>query len=321
LLDFTNALINMFTTVVWIFSVQLLVILVCAIILTQTLNHGEPRDLDPDSHVPKGTQDLVHLFKDVPSAMFSLFRVTTQDNWNEVAVPVVDVNPMMQLFFVFFIIFASWTMISVLTAVASDTMIEATTDRKDVERSEQQRKQRAFLEFLKKCFKQADIDGNDMLDKQEFETLIKRPEVRRQMLESGVKMHEEEMYKAWELLDVDGSGELTIDAFVTGLSCLQEALNVRHVVSIDYSVKRTAARLERCMKNLLVELESVQEQNDQIIQSLSRQEEADKQLQLMLWLWKQWAAKNAPSAVPLDIEQGPHIECDLDRRHQDSCNS
>merc|ERR1712151_24187 len=129
-------------------------------------------------------------------------------------------NPWWRLFFVFFIAFASWTMLSVLTAVASTHMIEATSDRKESEIQEQELKHKLFIGFLQDAFVESDTDGNGYLDKEEFESLIAKPEVHRHMRELGVHLTPDELNKAWSMLDMDGSGELNIEEFVTGLSYL-----------------------------------------------------------------------------------------------------
>merc|ERR1711957_889605 len=118
-------------------------------------------------------------------------------------------------FFVFYIAFAAWTMISVLTAIAADNMIAATSDRKEMELREQEIKQRAFISFLRNTFYEADTDGNGLLDREEFEALMAKEMVTKEMGRLGVNLTDSDLFKAWQMLDIDDSGELTIDEFVS----------------------------------------------------------------------------------------------------------
>lgn len=298
LMAFLWALWMMLSTFIWIFIVLFLFILVSAIVLTQQVGNMEVLHDGQEGRVMEDARrSVAEQFHNVRSSLFLLFQVTTQDNWEEIARPIIVLNPHMRLFFVFFITFASWTLISVLTAVASDSMIAATSNRKDAERHEQERRQRSFMTYLRSCFYDADADGNGLLDREEFEALIAQPVVVSQMHSSGVKLSQEEMRKAWAMLDVDGSGQLTIDAFVEGLSYLQETLSVKHVVNIDYSVKRTAARLEKHMDRLVEDLFEVQAQNAFISQALRDQETRQLQIDLSLEAWRFWAASNARDSL------------------------
>lgn len=231
------------------------------------------------------------MFGNVPTSFFSLFQVTTIDEWNVIADPVVKMDTTWRFFFVTFIAFASWTMISVLTAVASDSMIAATSDKKDQELKEQEKKQRLFITFLRDSFYEADTDGNGLLDTDEFQAMINNDFVYKQMKALGIHLTKEEMLKAWEMLDVDESGELTIDEFVTGLAYLQERLSAMHVVNVDYNLKRTTARINKKMADVWKLIEHLSNQNQEVRSLLLNNEQLRKQQQLYLWLWRRWAHK------------------------------
>jgi len=70
-------------------------------------------------------------FRDIPTTMFSLFQVTTLDNWIDIAQPAIELDSRWQGFFVVFICIASWTMISILTAVASENVVESAMGREE----------------------------------------------------------------------------------------------------------------------------------------------------------------------------------------------
>jgi len=294
LMTFVNALGSMVGMFVWIFSVLFMFQLCCAIVLTHLVGHAEALGGRGflESHHPEHLDDVRNYFKDVGSSMFTLFRLTTTDNWLDIAGPLIAIDPWWRVFFVLFIAFSSWTMISVLTAVASDKMLAATTDRKESELRQQEQRHLLFMDFLGESFKKADQDGNELLDREEFALLIKNSDVQAKMQKHGINLSEAEFIKAWEMLDIDESGELTIDEFVTGLSYLQERLTTKHVVNVDYSLKRATKRCEGYMDRINTSMEQVVKQNEEILGRLSKKERSHEQGQLSLWLWQQWALKN-----------------------------
>jgi len=288
---FLQALWEMIHKFVWIFLVLFFFIFCSAIILTRTLGKmeagGEDETLDG---ITSGADDMgVHdKFRDVWRSWFTLFQVTTTDNWDRVAYPIIDMNPLWRIFFVTFIVFASWVLISVLTAVASDSMIAMTTDKRDMERKEQEKRHASFIRFLKECFLGADEDGNGVLDREEFVKLMGQERIVKEMRRLGISLTQEEFLKAWEMLDIDNSEELTIDEFVSGLSYLHEALCTKHVVNIDYSLKRVSARLDQRIDGLLDDMHELKKQNNEIIDCLNTQEQMATHQSLSLWLWQQW---------------------------------
>jgi len=301
--SFVSALAQMVSTMFLIFGVLFIFILCNAIILTHLLGHAEALSAasNGDADMKLYARDLQLIqahFETVSASIFTLFQVTTVDSWNNIASPIIQLDWRWRLYFVGFILFASWTMISVLTAVASDNLIAATSDRKEQEQREQEMRQREFINFLRATFEEADEDKNGLLDKEEFETMLKEEIIHTRMKELGVSMSQDDLKKAWKTLDIEGGGELTIDEFVTGLSYLQEGLATRHVVNIDYSLKRVAVRLGRQMESLQARIDRLRKHNDLIKDSQKRQAKMTEQVQLSLWYWQEWAIRNDSSAVP-----------------------
>mmetsp|Transcript_154822 Transcript_154822/g.288646 ORF Transcript_154822/g.288646 Transcript_154822/m.288646 type:complete len:491 (-) Transcript_154822:58-1530(-) len=298
---FASALVAMGKEFRWIFAVLSLFIFCTAITLTHLLGHGEA--LGSYHHLTEEHAEEFELIQrhwgDVGKSLFTLFQLTTIDNWDMLAMPICSIAPRWRIFFAFFIMFASWIMISVLTAVASNSMIEATSDRKEKEQEELEHKHLMFIEFLREVFHDADVDGNEVLDRDEFSALMEKDFVHKKMRALGIHFTEDELFKAWDMLDIDESGEITIDEFVTGLSYLQEGLATKHIVNVEYSMKRVNARLDQRLQRVREEMSELMDQVKTINNKLVEQTDAQHQQQLSFWLWQQWAAKNE------NIDAGP----------------
>ena len=236
---FAMALSEMFVTLTWIFGVLTFIVYLVAVLLT----HYTKEELNLQG-------EDAEYFGSIVSSMFSLFQVTTMDSWPDIAAPLLHRSLWWRMFFVIFIAFSAWTMISLVTAVVSDNVIQATQDRKEKQKEAQERRRKEFVDFLKICFVNADADGNQVLDKEEFGTLIKDEQVVAKMEDLGVTLPLQELEKAFEMLDVDEDGELSIDEFTAGLSQLQESLNTKHVVSLDYALQRISTQLAKRLDSL-----------------------------------------------------------------------
>merc|ERR1719473_1347083 len=77
-------------------------------------------------------------------------------------------SPGMMLFFVVFIIYGSFAMLSILTGVISEGMIEKGNSHKEEMRFEEERKKHHFMLELRRHFESSDADGDGMMTREEF---------------------------------------------------------------------------------------------------------------------------------------------------------
>lgn len=266
--------------------------LVIAIILTQLFQAIE----DDDQR-----EKVQFFFPSVAASFFTLFQVTTTDNWILIANPVIELDPAWQIFFVVFIAFSAWTMISILTAVACDNMISAMEDKQKREMEEQEKKQKEFIVLLRKAFQDADDDGNGLLDREEFEAFLDSEGLQKVFEIVDMYVHKDEMRKKFEILDVSGSGELTIDEFVEGLATYQEGLSTKHIVTLDYALRRLGAHFDSVMSDMEKKVGTLKSRNSILLDSLRKQEQIHQQQHCAIYAWQQWALQTDPKAFPTEF--------------------
>mmetsp|Transcript_23893 Transcript_23893/g.65094 ORF Transcript_23893/g.65094 Transcript_23893/m.65094 type:complete len:503 (-) Transcript_23893:40-1548(-) len=264
--------------------------------LTQVLGHGEFEGAD-------GGEEIRPFFCDVQTSFFSLFQIITMDNWFGIVEPVAELNKMWCGFFVVFIVFCSWTMISILTAVASDCVIAATSGSKEKERLEREKKTKEFYRLLRAMFVTGDEDGNGLLDKTEFQQMLETEQLNELLTSLDINVKKEELFEMWDTLDVVGSGTLTIDEFVDGLAYLQEdQIMTRHIANLDYGIRRLSSDLESRFCSLTLRVSEWRAQNQMLLDALQQEERVQQSQALALSVWVQWAVKKDPSCFPPELQ-------------------
>mmetsp|Transcript_3060 Transcript_3060/g.5381 ORF Transcript_3060/g.5381 Transcript_3060/m.5381 type:complete len:184 (-) Transcript_3060:99-650(-) len=174
-------------------------------------------------------------------------------------------------------------MLSLLTAVASETMISNATRSKADEFVRQELLRQDFITFLCSEFMKADRDRNGVLDREEFQVLMSQQPMRQELKFHGISEEERDLMKIWEMFDLDASGELTIEELVDGFSLLQEILATKHVASIGYSLQRFRHKFETDMKGLEDGAEKLQQQQQEIFQHIVNQQTATQEQWAQIW--------------------------------------
>lgn len=249
-----------------VFGILSMILLSCGVICTEFLGRVNVETNDT-AKVKAMKLDIKSHFKDVETSLFSLFQVTTLDNWIDIAQPAIDLNVYWECFFVGFICVASWTMIAILTAVASENVVESAMGREEAIKKEIEMKQAKFLNFLRDAFVSADTDGNGLLDKEEFEALIHRQDVETQMRASSA-LTIDDLIQAWETLDINRTGELTIDEFVSGLAVMNEGLSTKHIASLEWNLQQKSLNILSHMGRLQEQLSVVEKSNNEVLRML-----------------------------------------------------
>merc|ERR1711957_617881 len=112
------------------------------------------------------------------------------------------------------------------------------------------------------------------------------------MEELDVHLSADDLSRAWDMLDVDESGELSIDEFVAGLAYLQEGLEAKHIVNVDYELKRTAIRFDAKIEQLSHCMNEVSKHTIDIAESLACRSKSHVRQQPYLKAFHDWASTN-----------------------------
>merc|ERR1712100_510066 len=112
---------------------------------------------------------------------------------------------------------------------------------------------------------------------EEFEVFLDSEGLQKVFEIVDMYVNKDEMKKRFELLDVSGSGVLTIDEFVEGLATYQEGLSTKHIVNLDYAVRRLSARFDIRMKEMETKVATLKKRNIILLDGLRKQEQIYQQ--------------------------------------------
>jgi len=205
-----NGFVESTSAVFWVSVLCGLFLYVCAIFLTRTIGRGAFDDVI-NSDMQKLMQDQ---YGSVPRSMFSLFQLMADPNIDHLR-GIMLRSPAAMFFFTCFIIFGSFAMLSILTGVISESMIEKGNNHKEEMRFEEERKKRAFIETISQLFLEADTDHDGTLTREEFRANLHK--LVKMFTDQGLDYKEEDMEMVFDLVDFDGGGTIELAEFLDGM--------------------------------------------------------------------------------------------------------
>merc|ERR1740129_2444328 len=183
------------------------------------------------------------LFGTVADSFFTLFGLMNKQYWNEVS-PMFEVLPWAKPIWVLFTILSSWALLSVMTGVVSDNMLEVrqAQEQKDSDAFEEFREK--LLRVLTEVFTAADKDGNGLLERDEYTDILTSPfHVRRLQRLANVPI--QDMISMFDWIDVDQGGSISFEDFVNGFDWLNEAVIGKALLKLESAVRQRCSALEK----------------------------------------------------------------------------
>jgi len=213
----TTAVRGSFSVLLWSVVLLALVQMMLALFLQSLLS-----DYILDEEKPEAARLQVFMFYGTfARAMLTMFEITL-GNWMPPCRALVEnVNEWWMLFSLSHKLVIGFSVVSVITSVfIQETFKVATIDDKIMIMTKE-RARKTHIRKISALFGHADVDGNGTIDANEFHTVLADSELRTWL--SAMELDVRDEVQLFELLDVDGDGELNLSELVDGISRLKGA--------------------------------------------------------------------------------------------------
>jgi Ca2+-binding EF-hand superfamily protein len=183
--------------------------------------------------------------------MLTMFEMTL-GNWMPPCRALVEnVNEWWMLFSLFHKMVIGFSVVSVITSVfIQETFKVATIDDKIMVMSKE-RARKTHLRKMRSLFEHMDQDGSGTIDANEFQTVLADSELRTWL--SAMELDVRDDGQLFELLDVDGDGELSLGEIVDGVSRLKGAArnyDVVHLHKENMEVLKYLSHLDKHLQEI-----------------------------------------------------------------------
>eukprot|EP00930_Biecheleria_cincta_P023505 TRINITY_DN16978_c0_g1_i2.p1 TRINITY_DN16978_c0_g1~~TRINITY_DN16978_c0_g1_i2.p1 ORF type:complete len:568 (-),score=130.51 TRINITY_DN16978_c0_g1_i2:168-1829(-) len=211
------------TSLAWAWLLLIVTMYMGAIFVTQILGHEHADD-----------SLMTGYFGTIPRSMFTLFKVMTMESWADIARHAAKIEPWSPVFFVFFLFSSSFALMNVAVAVIVQNTCQHAAQRKEEEKSVQEKRNMQAMMKILEVFQTADANEDGELTKEEFLSAMKKPAVVRLLHEVQIDIRQVD--SLFDVLDYNSSGSLDAEEFLEGVMNARGQAQARQVLAAQCDI-------------------------------------------------------------------------------------
>lgn len=211
--------------------------------------------LDPsldNTYTPFRPFDVHEYFGSISRSFFTLFQVMTLSQWSDVARPLINVYPVLGIFFCAFLFATTYgLLVTVIANLVVDSMVHSRENKKAVEESQRETRRKAG-KYAMHMLALADRDGDGQLDIGELTYALEELGLEEVLIDLGVPVTNAE--NLIRMFDRNGDKNVSYAELVEGAVIMDEEINHR-----DY------VKLALWLQNLMNRVQNLEERLDRLV--------------------------------------------------------
>jgi len=182
------------------------------------------------------TEDMREIFGTLSSTVLVLFEsISGGRNWGEVLNAMAMLQWEFSFFYLVFVTFAIFALVNATTAVFVEAAMQVSQNDREIVVMEEIEQKDHLIGMLQRIFEELDTDETGMLTLKEFEEHIDDERIEAFMNHLGLNVGQVRLLFA--LLDVDQSGEVNVEEFVSGCLKLKGGAKMLDLAILKYQVE------------------------------------------------------------------------------------
>jgi len=240
------ALQSSLNTLFWAMVMIFLIMYCFAIALCQaaTFHLVELDDEGMASPLPLYVVTLLENFDNVPNSIYSLFMSMTGGiSWGELCGPIIEGPGFLYgLIFLFYISITFFGVLNIVTAIFVDSAMQSQQHYKELLIQESIMRKQMYTTHLREVFNKIDHDASGFVTQDEVEFFLTDPQLNLYL--ESIDIFPNDARALFQMLDDDGSGEVSIDEFCEGCLRLKGEAKSYDIHCLLFSTQKMHTRLE-----------------------------------------------------------------------------
>jgi len=248
LLILIEGIISSLQSMVWVTILLMFVLYICAIFTVDLIGRAEYPGTNAveDELVMEAIGDWNNAlyFGTVSRAMFSLFSVCLLAEWAEIGRPVLEHQPLIFPFFIFFVIFTTLGILNVIVGVIVENTMAATSMMRDEDLARECAAKLQKVKLLRDVLWAIDTDGNCELSLDEFQEGMERNDELKEVLKEIDLPLGFQPKDLLTMLDEDGSGIVNEAEFIEAMFRLIYCNDFQQICLVKLSMNQIKTQIQ-----------------------------------------------------------------------------
>jgi len=211
--------------------------------------HAVEGYLQHDGHEELVRDGLLKWYGTLPKTMYSLLMAVTGGvDWWEMVVPLSHVHLVYEILFAFYVLFIVVGVLNVLTSVFVQRANDLVRLDRDLIIQNQLVSNETFQREMKAIFEEVDKDDSGTINWDEFWEYMQHEDVQAYFVTQ--QLDTSDARELFNLLDVDGKGEVSIEDFVMGCTKLRGQARSSDVATLLRESKKTGQKTMKVMRKM-----------------------------------------------------------------------
>jgi hypothetical protein len=165
---------------------------------------------------------LYNYYGSSSKAVYTLFEVTLAGCWPTYFRPLMEsVSGWYVIFILIYVSVVVFALTRIISALFLKETLQIAANDQESQAQEQEKKKKVYVKKLRAIYNAADTSGDGMINEKEFGQMLKNPTVNVVLKMLDVDMHD--AGELFHLLDSHGTGEITFEDFVGGVTRMKGA--------------------------------------------------------------------------------------------------
>jgi len=197
-----------------------MVLLSLLMLITGLILHAQLQDVYQDESIPyEGRKEVFRYFGTFTLSLFSMYEITLGNFIPVIRTVTENVSEWYVIFFLTYRTAVGFAVLNVINAIFNAETYRVATADDNIMMLHRERQLRLHTNRMQRLMNEADSSNDGRLSMEEFKEILTDPNVQNWFEAQDIRVQDADL--AFQIIDVDGDGHLSVEELVRGLSRLK----------------------------------------------------------------------------------------------------
>jgi len=173
--------------------------------------------------------------------------LTNGASWAPIVQHFTDTNPMFYMYFAVIIAIGQLVLLNLITAIIVEHAIGNASRNAEDEAADAEKMRKKIVNHIIELFRDADTDGSDTVDRDEFTTMLRSKSMKCLMRVLEIDDTGDELLELFDVCDTDSSGHLSLEEYQSMFFKMMRPPAAKDILRLLAMIERLDAKIEKSL--------------------------------------------------------------------------